>query len=140
MVGGTTNGGSTGLASLRELSRILRRERDTLGLFLDRAASDDADLGECSDILRSLGGVELHRAITAREAARELGVSADATLRVLADGAPAPWPAVLGAHRGALLALAAAVAAVRRCDPIDLREAPSSVAFEIPRSLAEFLS
>lgn len=140
MVGGTTNGGSTDLASMRELSRILRRERDTLGLFLERVGSGHTDLDECIDILRSLGGVELHRAITAREAARELGLGADATLRLLADTAPSPWTAVLGAHRGALLALAAAVADVRRDELIDLRESPRAAAFEIPRSLAEFLA
>lgn len=131
---------STELSSLRDLSRILRRERDTLGLFLEKVTAAGADLDECHDLLKSLSGIELHRAITAREAAIELGLGADASLRVLAAAAPTPWPVVLGAHRGALLALAAAVDQAAAADVIDLREPSARREFRIPLSLAEFLA
>jgi hypothetical protein len=92
-------------AAMGELSRVLGRERELLELLVVRSGRGEA---VAVDLHGSLGSFELHRAITAREVAAELGLPGDATLEQLADAAPPQWQAVLRSHLRALRALAAA--------------------------------
>jgi hypothetical protein len=62
-----------------------------------------------ADALTWLRTSEVVRAALHEELAGDLGLRADATLADLADGAPEPWPDLLGEHRTALCELAAEV-------------------------------
>lgn len=88
------------------LSSILWREREVLHRIL-ATARHDRDEAELS--LRSLGSLELHRAILTREVAAEHEVSGDPTLADLLPLLAPEWQAVLVGHRRALRSLAADV-------------------------------
>jgi sarcosine oxidase gamma subunit len=126
-------------SSLQVLSSLLRKERDALDLLLARL--DEAPQDHDS-LLRSISSLELHRAITAREVALELGLDGDPTLRDVVEAAPDEWAIILAGHREALVELASRVEARRLpatvTADLDLRErADGQVA--IQRSLLEFL-
>lgn len=89
-------------SSLNELSGLLWRERDVLDLVVSRLEGGN---GDWHALLRSISSLELHRAITAREAALELGLSGDSTLDEIAAGAPREWSSILAGHARALRAL-----------------------------------
>ncbi|MEA3077507.1 MAG: hypothetical protein QOF60_2415 [Actinomycetota bacterium] len=90
--------------SLSELSSLLFREREVLGQLVDLLhGSGDPD--EADGLLRSVSSLELHRAITAREAAVDLGLDGEPTLGALAAVAPPEWATLLDDHRIALVAL-----------------------------------
>jgi hypothetical protein len=56
-------------------------------------------------VLEEIRQTELERAIDVSRLATELGLPSDASLRQLADKAPAPWSGLLLEHRAAFLAL-----------------------------------
>lgn len=87
--------------SLAELSGLLWREREVLEqlLALLRGGADDA---ETDGILHSISSLELHRAITAREVAVELGLEGEPSLQDLIERSDDEWAAVLAGHRRAL--------------------------------------
>lgn len=89
-------------SSLNELSGLLWRERDVLDLVVSRLEGSN---GDWQGLLRSISSLELHRAITAREAALELGLSGDATLDEIAKAAPREWSSILAGHARALRSL-----------------------------------
>ena len=92
--------------SLAELSGLLWREREVLEqlLALLRDGGDGAD--DATDgILHSISSLELHRAITAREVAVELGVEGEPSLQDLIERSDDEWAAVLAGHRRALQTL-----------------------------------
>jgi hypothetical protein len=96
--------------SLSELSSLLFREREVLGLLVallaDPGDGDQAEAeAETDGLLRSVSSLELHRAITAREAAVDLGLHGEPTLGALVAAAPGEWATVLDDHRLALTAL-----------------------------------
>ena len=91
-------------SSLNDLSGVLWRERDVLRMLLGRLREQNADTG---GLLRTISGLELHRAITAREAGLELGFIGEATLLELARKAPEEWVSVLEGHHRALSDLVA---------------------------------
>jgi hypothetical protein len=129
-------------SSLQYLSSLLRKERDALDLLLARLdeAPNDHDT-----LLRSISSLELHRAITAREVALELGVDGDPTLRELAIAAPDEWSLILHGHREALVELASRVEASRLPETVVVEMKAQSVSSNgdgrvaIQRSLLEFL-
>ena len=129
-------------SSLQYLSSLLRKERDALDLLLMRldAAPHDHDA-----LLRSISSLELHRAITAREVALELGVDGEPTLRDLANAAPAEWSLILHGHREALVELASRVEANRLPETVVVDLIAHSAngngegGVAIQRSLLEFL-
>jgi hypothetical protein len=92
--------------SLSELSSLLFREREVLGQLVDLLADvEDGDRTETDGLLRSVSSLELHRAITAREAAVDLGLDGEPTLGDLVAVAPSEWASILANHRVALVAL-----------------------------------
>ena len=97
-------------SSLQDLSALLRKEREALDLLLARLEESPQDH---ASLLRSISSLELHRAITAREVALELGLAGDPTLREMARAAPEEWALILHGHREALVELASQVEAHR---------------------------
>src|SRR5690349_21157131 len=102
---------------LADLSSILWREREMLELLLFKLDEEQLVLAagrtrwlaratrEVEMVLEEIRQTELERAIEVSRAAAELGVPSDASLRQLADAAPAPWSGLLLEHRAAFLAL-----------------------------------
>ena len=133
-------------ACLRELSGLLWRERVALDRLAD-ALVRGKDEADCDGLLRSVSALELHRAISAREAAIELGMSGDPTLAELAASAPPGWADVLASHRRALVDLTSEVGHLLRRPAeveIDLRgDRDTATARRSPtvqRSLRDFLA
>lgn len=98
-----------------DVATILEREGDVLDLLLFKLVETRLLIeGDHARFLpRATGEVE-----RARTRAREVGLLRAATvarirpgssLRALADGAPAPWPAILRDHHGVLAALVAEI-------------------------------
>ncbi len=130
-------------SSLQHLSVLLRREREVLEMLLSRAAGTASTL-LCDELLRSISSLELHRAITTREVAVELGLRDEPTLGQLVDCSPDGWSVLLAEHRLALLDLAAEVEAMAPV-PLARREPDGALRLGPPRrhavqrSLLEFL-
>lgn len=100
---------------LRELSDILWRQRRLLELLQFKLEEERllADAGrvrwlhrasrEVALVRGELRRADLARAMAAASAASELGLSANPTLRELAEASPEPWSGILERHRRALL-------------------------------------
>jgi hypothetical protein len=89
--------------SLAELSGLLTRERGVLEQLVTALQRDGADDGvDSAGLLRSISSLELHRAITAREVALELGLDGEPTLQDLIARTGGEWASLLAAHRRAL--------------------------------------
>lgn len=69
---------------------------------------------ETDGLLRSISSLELHRAITAREVAVELGLDGEPTLQDLVERTTGEWVAQLAGHRRALLDLSEDVRSLLR--------------------------
>lgn len=101
--------------SLTEVSSILWRERELLDLLLFKleeeqlllAAGRTRWLGhatrEVEMVLAEMKHAELGRAVEVEAVAVSLGLAPGASLRELADAAPAPWGDILREHRTAFL-------------------------------------
>ena len=133
--------------SLSELSGLLWREREVLDQLLQllRDGADLADAGT-DGLLHSISSLELHRAITAREVAVELGLDGEPTLRQLVERSDAEWANVLAAHGRALTTLFGEVRSLLRRVPASSVEgnvvtmpAPGSPGRNLQRSLSDFL-
>jgi hypothetical protein len=74
--------------------------------WLARAASD------VQELLEELRRVEVVRAARADEAAAELGMAPNPSLRALADAVPDPWHSILTAHRDGLVILTTEISAM----------------------------
>ena len=92
-------------SSLAELSGLLWRERDLLEQLAGLLRAG-AETGESEGVLRSISGLELHRAITCREVAVELGLEGEPTLQDVIERTSGEWVVVLAGHRRALQGLA----------------------------------
>ena len=100
---------------LSEVSNILWRERQLLELLLFKLEIEQLLLSsgktrwlslaarEIEDILEAIKNAELARAVEVENLALELGLPASASLRELADVAPAPWKHILEEHRNGFL-------------------------------------
>jgi hypothetical protein len=131
-------------SSLAELSGLLWREREVLDQLhaLLQAGADEVDT---DGLLHSISSLELHRAITAREAAVELGLEGEPSLRDLIELSDKEWAAVLSGHRDALRALSDEVRMLLRRVPANAIEgnvvtmpAPGT-GRTVQRSLRDFL-
>ncbi len=131
-----------------QLSGLLWREREVLELLVEHlgAATEGPALVSTQGLLRSISSLELHRAITAREVAVELGLAGEPTLQELIQRGPAEWAVVLVDHHRHLTALVQQVGSLSRVRLKD-HEGPSEVVLlplgagrMVQRSLREFLA
>lgn len=101
--------------SLTEVSNILWRERQLLELLLFKLEEEQLLLAagrsrwlahatrEVETVLAEIKRVETTRAAEVEALALSMGLTADASLRELAETAPAPWDSVFADHREAFL-------------------------------------
>ncbi len=131
-------------STLNELSGLLLRERDVLDQLAQRlgeaACRDDV---QANGLLDSISGLELHRAITTREVAVEMGLDGEPTLQDLIESAPGEWASMLAMHRRALLALSDQIQQLLR--PVVMHSEGNVVTLPAPRralqrSLRDFLA
>jgi hypothetical protein len=100
---------------LSEVSNILWRERQLLELLLFKLEVEQLLLvnsrtqwlshaaKEIDDLLDAIRMAELARAMEVESLASDLGLPENASLRELAESAPAPWAHILDEHRQAFL-------------------------------------
>lgn len=103
--------------SLAELSNVLWRQRQLLDLLLFRMTVEQTLLvgrqvrwlaratDEVEAVLEEMRQTELVRAVVLQDAAEDLGLGIDPSLRELAEAAPEPWCDIFEEHRRAFLAL-----------------------------------
>lgn len=103
--------------SLAELSNVLWRQRQLLDLLLFRMTVEQTLLvgrqvrwlaratDEVEAVLEEMRETELVRTLVLQEAAGDLGLGVDPSLREVAEAAPAPWGDIFEEHRRAFLAL-----------------------------------
>jgi hypothetical protein len=137
--------------SLAELSGLLWRERDVLEQLIRRLRDGDDDVEpggiESEGLLRSISSLELHRAITAREVALELGLDGEPSLQDLVERSDDEWATLLAGHRLALRELTDEVRGLLRRVPaaavdgnVIALPAPGTTGRTLQRSLRDFLS
>lgn len=102
---------------LAEVSNVLWRERELLEMLLFKLEEEQLVLAggrtrwlphatrEVEAVLAEIRDAELLRSVQVDEVAAELGLPHGASLRLLAEQAPAPWGELLQGHREAFLAL-----------------------------------
>ena len=102
---------------MHDVSNILWRERQLLELLLFKLEEEQLVLAagrarwlshatrEVELVLEELKAVELSRAVATHAAGQALGLGPEASLRALAEAAPAPWGDLLHEHRRAFLTL-----------------------------------
>ena len=130
--------------SLAELSGLLWRERDVLEQLVELLRTDAEDV-ETDGLLRSISSLELHRAITSREAAVELGLDGEPTLQDLVERTTGEWVAQLAGHRRALQLLSDEVRSLLRRPAAAAANGSNVVALPVggrtlQRSLRDFLA
>src|SRR6187549_1473244 len=103
--------------SLPDLAAVLWRQRELLELLAYRLECEQLMLAggrtrwlpaattEVETLLDELSVIEMQRAAVSDAAARDLGLTAGASLEELAGTAQPPWTEVLIEHRNALLAI-----------------------------------
>ncbi len=112
--------------SLDEVSQTLWRERQLLDLLICKLEVEHLVLAsgrtrwlptvtrEVEYVIAEVKQVELLRAVLIDSLAQELGLPPGATLRQLAESAPAPWDGLFEQHRLAFLAATEEISAVAR--------------------------
>jgi FlgN protein len=110
--------------SQTDLSSMLWRSRELLELLLFKLEEEQLLLAngrsrwlahatrEVEVVLEQMRQTEVARAAYAQAVAVELGLAPDASLRQLADAAPAPWSDLLHQHRVAFLTLTSEIRAM----------------------------
>src|SRR5687768_14505732 len=100
---------------LSEVSNILWRERQLLELLLFKLEVEQLLLAsgktrwlahaarEIEDVLEAIRSAELARAVEVESLAGDLGLPPNASLRELAEAAPAPWRHILDEHRAGFI-------------------------------------
>ncbi len=103
--------------ALAELSNVLWRQRQLLDLLLFRMSVEQTLLAsrqvrwlaratdEVEAVLDEMRETELVRSVVLQDAAAELRLGGDPSLREVAEAAPAPWDEIFEEHRRAFLAL-----------------------------------
>lgn len=100
----------------RDLLEILRYRLEIQELVLHAGLTSHLPLAtrEVEETVEKLRTAELGRSIDASAAARSLDLAADATLREIAEAAPAPWDELLREHHAALVELTSDISTVSR--------------------------
>ena len=110
--------------TLTEVSNILWRERQLLELLLFKLEEEQLLLAagrsrwlahatrEVETVLAEIRRVELTRTQQVEDLAVSMGLAPTATLRELAEAAPAPWDTVFRDHREAFLAATQEISAL----------------------------
>jgi hypothetical protein len=136
---------------LREVSAILWRERHLLELLLFKLDEEQLVLAagrtrwlpqatrEVEMVLEEIRQTELERAVEVSRVALDLGLPAGASLRQLAEAAPAPWPGMLAEHREAFLMDLPATSVELQLQEMAYQAAPGAPAKVIQPSLVDFL-
>lgn len=100
---------------MENLSLVLWRERELLELLMYKLEVEKLVLGtgnakwlaiaarEVEGVLESIRETELVRAVAADEAAARLGLSANPSLRALAEAVAEPWHSIMLDHRDAFV-------------------------------------
>ena len=93
--------------TLCDLLEMLRYRLEVQELILNAGLTSRISLAvrEVEEALENIRVAELERSMEAEEAARSLGLDSNASLREIAERAPAPWDELLREHRTALLEL-----------------------------------
>lgn len=91
---------------LDELVALLSREREVLDQMARALRTRGCTGLEMAELRSCIASLEVHRAITTRDHALEMGLSGEPTLQELVVGAPDGWAPVLASHRRALIELA----------------------------------
>ena len=104
------------LSSLAELSGLLWREQEVLEQLVALLRADAEEM-ETDGVLHSISSLEVHRAITAREAAVELGLEGEPSLQEIIERSDGEWAAVLATHRRRLQELSDEVRSLLRRVP-----------------------
>ena len=132
--------------SLAELSGLLWREREVLDQLLALLQTEDPDVHvETDGLLHSISSLELHRAITAREAAVDLGLDGEPSLQEIIERSDDEWAAVLAGHRRSLQSLSEEVRPLLRRVPANAVDGhvvtliTAGKRRSLQRSLGEFL-
>lgn len=125
------------------MSGILWREREVLDHLVGALRDGRGTEVEKTELRSCIASLEVHRAITAREVAREMGLPGDPTLQDLVVGAPDDWAPALASHRWALIALTDDLRALLRPVPApgdgNVITLPAD-GQSVHRSLEEFLA
>lgn len=128
---------------LSELSSLLWREREVLDQLVRRLRLGGSIGTDSNDVLASIASLEVHRAITTREVASEMGLAGEPTLQELVKKAPPEWAPVLASHRRALVGLQEDLRALSRPTGIpadgNVITLPTHGSSRVSRSLLEFL-
>ena len=102
---------------LRDVSAVLWKERHLLELLLFKLEEEQLLLAagrnrwlpratrEVEMVLEEIRHTELERAVEVERVSLELGLPADASLRMLSEAAAPPWRGLLAEHRQAFLTL-----------------------------------
>lgn len=107
-------------ANLDELSRLLYKQRELIGLLgyrlevqqllLTAARADRLQLAldDVETVMSEIRRVERNRDLVVRECAQAMGLPDTTTLSMLKEHAPEPWSSAFAEHQAALLGLVAA--------------------------------
>ena len=131
--------------SLAELSGLLWREREILEQLVALLYTEADDV-ETSGLLHSVSSLEVHRAITAREVAVELGLDGEPSLQDIIERCDDEWAAALGYHRRSLQSLSDEVQVLLRRVPASAVDGnvvtllTSGRRRSLQRSLREFIA
>lgn len=109
---------------MEKLSLILWRERELLETLLFKLEVEQLVMAsgrtrwlmrsakEVEAVLGTIRETEVLRAVAADEAAEQIGLPPNPSLRDLAEKAPEPWGSILGEHREAFATITAEVTAM----------------------------
>lgn len=128
---------------LNDLSSLLWREREVLDQLVTRLRRGESNATDSNDVLASVASLEVHRAITTREVASEMGLNGEPTLQDLMVKAPPEWAPVLASHRRALVGLQEDLRVLLRPMGVpadgNVTTLPIQSPSRVSRSLLEFL-
>lgn len=109
---------------MEKLSHILWRERELLETLLYKLEVEQLVMAtgrtrwllhaakEVEVVLETIRETEILRAVAADEAAEQMGLASNPSLRALADATSEPWASILADHRDAFAAVAADITAM----------------------------
>ena len=131
---------------MEDLSLILWRERELLETLLYKLEIEQLVLAsgstrwlataarEVEAVLDAIRETELLRAVAADEAAASIGLSANPSLRALAEAVDEPWQSILLDHREAFVAYTREITEIAADEPRAAHRRPAGRAGDVPRA------